>query len=447
MGRPVKPPRAWWDDSRGEWCVMYRNERVVRTGLPFEAEAEADLEAAKYKVKLAEGAPPPTDRDVADVSCAEVLDRYLGRRLDAEDRPAKKAVARPEELKQRIRKLNKFWGPRPVKDVNEATCEAFVEFVKSESYARRCLGDFQAALNEARRAAMFRTVIQVTMPPAPEPREDSLSVEEAVAVVLVCWRRHDTQQRRVGGHFVKGEDGKKRLVGGVLTTIVGTKRPWWHVGKFIIAAIATCSRSSRIFEASYQPEEGRPWMDVENGVLYRKPPGTKKKKSNKRAPTIDVAERLVAAMRRWSSDRVIGGQEVTGDRYVVQWQGNAADPKGAFTQAVAEARRQYPTLFLREDGQTPKEIVRHTLRHTGVTWLAETPGVDVEDICSYAGMTRAMFDRVYGHAHKARSKKVVAAQAKKHDGGKRKVRWLIVPKARKGEVEADFDADDEEDEE
>ena len=447
MGRPVKPPRAWFDKSRGEWCVMYRDVRVVRTGLALEDKDKAELAAAEYLIGLNKKAPPPTDRDVADVSCAEVLLRYLDRRTSEDPAVRIKDVARPEELRQRIRKLNAFWGPRAVKDVNEATCEQFTAFVESASYSRRCLGDFQAALNEAKRGALFRTSVQVSMPSAPEPREDSLSVEEAVALVLVCWRHHDTQQRRVGGHFVKGEDGKKKLVGGTLTTITGKKRPWWHVGKFIITAIATCSRSSRIFEASYKPEPGRPWMDVANRVLYRKPPGAKRKKSNKRAPSVDVAERLVAAMRRWSSDRVVDGRQVPGDRYVVQWQGQAADPKGAFTEAVIEARRLYPTLFLREDGTTPKQVIRHTLRHTGVTWLAETPGVNVEDICSYAGMTRAMFDRVYGHAHKARSKNIVAAQAKKTGKGK-KVRWLIVPKARKAEDEAevDFAEDDDEDE-
>ena len=415
MARPRQEPHALYRADRGRWVIVDGRTRVpidppLTSPGPVD-EAAARLAVARYVVEQAAKtvAVPRTDRDLTEVSIAEVLERYLARRTDPDPAVRKKTVARPRELEQRIGRLVEFWGDMTVAGITEATCEGFAEHCGSSSYARRCLGDLQSALNEGRRAALFRTPVLVSMPPPPDPREDHLTVAEAIALVRVCWRKRDTQQRRVGGKIVM-VDGRRTLVGGVLKTVVGSKRPWWHVGKFVAVAIATCSRSSRIYEASYAPEPGRPWMDLERGVLHRQPPGARKTK--KRAPTVDVADRLVAAMRRWSSDRVVAGQTVTGDRYVVQWAGKPADPKGAFVEAVEAARLEYPTLFLRDDG-TPKQVVRHTLRHTGVTWLSESPDVDVEDICSYAGMSRAMYDRVYGHAHKARSKKVKAAQARK----------------------------------
>lgn len=40
----------------------------------------------------------------------------------------------------------------------------------------------------------------------------------------------------------------------------------------------------------------------------------------------------------------------------------------------------------------------HTLRHTAITWQAQA-GVPVHEICGFFGITRDMFERVYGHQH------------------------------------------------
>lgn len=396
MPRPRQPPHLLWSEDRGgTWCIVDGRARI-RLGLSRGEAAAAQLRLAEYVVEQARQTPEPEqDRPASRVSVSEVLERYLVRRTDDDPTVRKKVVARPRELAQRISRLAEWFGDWPCSWVSEHSCEGFVEHCGSASYARRCLGDLQAALNEARRAAMFREPIQVTLPPPPAAREDHLTFAEAVALVRVCLRHRDVQQRRT-------TEG--------LRLVQGTARPWAHVARFIVVAIATCSRSSRVYEASYAPEDGRPWVDLKKGVLHRQAPGTRQTK--KRAPTVDLSPRLVAAMRRWSSDRVVNGREVKGDRYVVQFRGAPVDPKKAFGLAVEKARELHPDLFRRDDG-TPKTVVRHTLRHTGVTWLAETPGVDVEDVCSYAGMTRAMFDRVYGHAHRVRSRKIVAAQSRR----------------------------------
>ena len=154
MPRPRQPPHALYRTDRGHWCIV---DGRVRIGLPALAvdgppdDEAARLAVARYVVEQASRTEtaPRTDRDLTQVSIAEVLDRYLARRLDG-----KKPCARPEEAKQRIRKLVAFFGEAVVAFITEGSCEDFAEWCESDSYARRCLADLQAALNEARRAAL-----------------------------------------------------------------------------------------------------------------------------------------------------------------------------------------------------------------------------------------------------------------------------------------------------
>ena len=44
------------------------------------------------------------------------------------------------------------------------------------------------------------------------------------------------------------------------------------------------------------------------------------------------------------------------------------------------------------------DVVPHTIRHTGITWLA-IEGVDPYEICRYAGITMEVFENVYAHHH------------------------------------------------
>jgi hypothetical protein len=46
------------------------------------------------------------------------------------------------------------------------------------------------------------------------------------------------------------------------------------------------------------------------------------------------------------------------------------------------------------------DVIPHTTRHTGITWLA-IEGVDPYEICRYAGITMEMFEEAYAHHHPA----------------------------------------------
>jgi integrase len=152
--------------------------------------------------------------------------------------------------------------------------------------------------------------------------------------------------------------------------VVTNKRPTRHVARFFLTALYTSSRSARVWRASFAPEAGRPWVDLQHGLFFREAPD-EQAPGNKRAPPIRLPARLLAHMRRW---------QAKGARYVVEYQGRPAG------RAVARA------------GLADTAVVRHTLRHTAVTWLMQS-GTDKWEVSGFAGMSVETLERTYGHHH------------------------------------------------
>ena len=374
MSRPRKPARLWYDGKAATWCILDAG-RKSRLGLGKEQRSEAEKRLEDHLLAKRTDDRPSKGRRADKISCAEVLDRYA----------AKADVKRPVELAQRLSLLLDFFGEMTLEDVDEDSCEEFVEIVGSASYGRRCLEDFRAATNAYARAGYLRDQVRFTLPEKPRGRVDWLTWEEAVALCRTAWRYRESQVRET-------RDGRRR--------VETTKRPNKHIVKFIAAGIGTCSRSARIHQASYLAEPGRPFVDLVAGFYHRAAPG-EKVAANKQAPPIPIGSRLLKSMNRWHAG---------GDKYLVEFAGRPADCRRAFEATVRRARKAYPDLFKRDDG-SPKKIVRHTLRHTGITWLA-IAGVDPYEICKFAGITMETFDRVYSHHHPAYMKGVMKAQEK-----------------------------------
>lgn len=368
----TKPARLYWDADRSTWAILDAGKRH-RLGIPQGEAGRAEAALEKYILTKRSKEKPAKGRRADQVSVDEVLDRYL-------ERKAAK-VARPGELGQRVEALAAYWSGMTLDEVDEDTCGAFVDDLGSESYGRRCLEDLRAAINAYARAGYLRDLVRLTLPDKSRSRTDWLTHEEAIALCKVAWRERDAQVRDT-------REGKR--------LVETTRRRWRHLVPFVATAIATCSRSARIYEASYVAEPGRPYVDLRRGIYHRSWQG-EVVAGNKRAPTVPVPDRLLRAMRHWSADKVRRGRVVPGDRYVVQYANRAADPKKAFSQCVEAAREAFPTLFRRDDG-TPKVIVRHSLRHTGITWYA-LEGVDPYEICKFAGLSMEVFERVYSHHH------------------------------------------------
>ena len=138
--------------------------------------------------------------------------------------------------------------------------------------------------------------------------------------------------------------------------------PTRHVSRFILCALYTGSRSARIWRASFEKEEGRPYVDVENGLFHRTWLG-EHVPQNKRAPVQRIPDRLLMHLRRM------------GSRYVCEYQGRAADPKKAFARLV---KAVFP--------DASNKVVRHTFRHTAATWLMQRRA-DKFEAAGYLGMT------------------------------------------------------------
>jgi hypothetical protein len=167
--------------------------------------------------------------------------------------------------------------------------------------------------------------------------------------------------------------------------------PTRHVAHFIICALYTGSRSARIWRASFEKEEGRPYVDVVNGLFYRTWQG-ENVPQNKRAPVQRIPARLLAHLRRWRR---------MGARYVCEYQGRPADPKKAFARLV---RAVFPNA--------DTKVVRHTFRHTAATWLMQRRA-DKFETAGYLGMTLKTLESTYGHHHPDHQSSVGDAFSKK----------------------------------
>ena len=416
-------PYIWWRPGRvdadgvdrtGRWWIVHRGKQVRSTGCGHGKDAERQaLEALdEYTASLAVVAPdasgPRKNRAACDVLVAEVLDRYLAAkkgRVDPKTGEVKGGVARHTELAQRVLTLLEWWGERTLEDVDSVSCAAYVDSrvgtawkaharagldrdgnaradgagpvrrghsrpakarTVSEGGARRELEDLRAAINDAIEDGLTREMVKVTLPAKSEARDRWLTKSEAARLLLAAWRKREVQTVHRGER--KGEQVKGRRVGR-------------HLARNILVALRTGTRSGPICAASFIPEVGRPWMElrIEDGrrvaLFHRKALGAAAKK-NKRQPTVRMPDALVAHLWRW--------HHVLGQRYVVEWQGKpVGSTKRAFANLVYE-------LGLGDD------VVRHSLRHTAVTWGMQA-GTDIWELAGYVGMSTEMIERRYGH--------------------------------------------------
>jgi len=416
-------PYLWWRpgrvdadgvDRNGRWWIVHKGRQVRSTGCGTGAgeDRQALVELDAYKASLIEAAKPEAagprkNRAAGDVPIAEVLARYLVAkkgRADPKTGEVKGGVARHHELAQRVESLLTWWGERTLDDVDSVSCAAYVASrvgtpwktharagldrdgapradaapvrrghsrptkarVVSEGGVRRELEDFRAAVNLALTDGLTREVVKVSLPAKSEARDRWLTKAEAARLVLAAWRKREVQTVHRGER--KGERVEGRRVGR-------------HLARYLLVALRTGTRSGPICAASFMPEVGRPWMELreEDGkrvaLFHRKALGAAAKK-NKRAPTVRMPDALTAHLWRW--------HHVLGQRYVVEWQGKpVGSTKRSFANLVHE-------LGLGDD------VVRHSLRHTAVTWGVQA-GTDLWELSGYVGMTVEMIERRYGH--------------------------------------------------
>jgi integrase len=197
-------------------------------------------------------------------------------------------------------------------------------------------------------------ITPVVLPEKGNPRERWLTRSEAARLLLAAWRLRQKWRDRPSDRATAQ-----------------------HVARFIIAGLHTGTRAAAICGAALRPTVGRGWIDAEHGVFYRQPSG--KKRTKKRQPSIRMPPRFLAHVRRWVRLRLAMN-------FLIEWEGQPVKRiNKAFRAAVRAAG-------------LGKDVTPHTLRHTAITWQAQL-GVPVHEICGFFGITREVFEEVYGHHH------------------------------------------------
>lgn len=351
MARRRKPARLWlFPETRKNGVITRRatwyiadGRTKLSTGCTEDDLAGAQAALAEYLTKLHDKEEIVREKGASETLIVDVISHYARE---------KSGVAKPTELAARLERLLDFWGERTLDAVNGRTCKAYARQRSTQQAARRELEDFRAAINLYAKEGNCREIVLVTVPDKAKAREGYLTRDQAASLLWHLWTTRVAQ-------------------GGKRTPVRALK----HIAPFVLVAIYTGTRSSRIWKASFKRMPGRPWIDVENGVFYRAAPREIVAK-NKQAGTIRIPSRLLVHLRRWAKQR----------DYLVEWQGRPANPrKGLFGALDAVFGDEH-------------DLVIHSLRHTCATWLMWGGG-NVDDIARFLGMSREMLIKVYGHHH------------------------------------------------
>ena len=394
MARPPKPARLNWSESRGTWEIRDVGDFRKRLGLGRDQQAAAEEELAKHvRAKAAEAAKasgPVVGQSSRDVTIASVLAYYCDDHADL--------TKRPPEVGQKAAKLLSWFTAQYGADVrlnkvSGVSCKAFRKSTTTP-YARECLSTLRAAIRLYAVDCQLIEEIKVWMPPKSKPRKDWLTKAEAKALILTAWRMRDVQVRMVGPEGAK-----------VPKEFITTRRRWRHLLQFIVVGIWTCTRTDRIQNAAYTAMPGRPHVDLDaEEPMYHRAAEDEEVAENKQAPDVPLNPELVRHMRKWTTPKTVKGKIRPGHKFVVQYAGRSVDCSKSFSRCVDKAMEDYPYLFRRKDG-SPKTIVRHSLRHTGITWRAQA-GQNPLEICQYAGLSLETFEKHYSHACPSHLKKM-----------------------------------------
>jgi len=334
----LRPPRERGDPAI--WIIRDRGHQLIffqGAGDHREAEtALAEYIASKY-------APARRERDIAEIPVADVINVYL-----ADVAPNQ---ARPEKCAERCDRILEFFGERRLNEVTGATCRAYAEWKGSNGGARRDLQDLAAAIGHHAKEGSHRSVVRVALPPRGQARQRWLTRDEVAWLLWTCWRNREVQ------------DGKPT-----------DKRPLRHLARVLLIGIYTGSRPGAILNASWSRGQGLSWVDTANGVFHRHADG--EAATTKRQPTVKLAPRLLAHLRRWQ--RLDGGRG-----YVVSYHGaKVASVKTALHTACKLAGVDAVTAY--------------TLRHTAASWLVAR-GLPTRKVADFIGTGEQMILSHYGH--------------------------------------------------
>jgi integrase len=235
----------------------------------------------------------------------------------------------------------------------------YVKHRGNQGGARRDLETLRAAVNHHAKEGFHRGLVRVSLPPKGEAHDRWLNRKEAAALIWHCWRHREKQTIHAGS--AKGR------------SVVTERRPLRHVARFILIGLYTGTRAGAIATASPYAEQGRSFVDLERGILYRKAIG--KRATKKRQTPAPIPPRLLARAGK-----------------------NESCSQPALSSSMASRWRRSRRGFEERSASPTSQVTPHTLRHTAATWLMQR-GVPIWEAAGFLGMSPEVLQDTYGHHH------------------------------------------------
>ncbi|MCZ4287270.1 hypothetical protein [Hoeflea alexandrii] len=308
------------------------------------------------------------------VKIGDLILFYMNAEVDAIT--AMRDDRRREHLSQ-IACLNEFWGDRFVSEINKVNS---IEYQKDKkvSVVRNKLILLKSIINYGSGQGQLKKYdnqLDYYQPARLTNRAEIYEIDELIAMYKAAMRRrHSWREGRKELLEERGETADQQ-------TVTYHNRVAAHIAKFLLVAVMTGTRASRIQQASFVKEAGRPWIDLKNGIFYRAALN-EQVALNKRADPILIPERLLRMMRRWHH----GSGKTPGCRYLIEYQGRPVDCRKGFYTLKNEVLSE----------ERAKELNRHSLKHTAVTMLLRD-GVSIEAVAQYMSTTPEIIRQVYSH--------------------------------------------------
>lgn len=384
MSRPSKGPRLAINE-RGMYII--RDGQTIRGTGSYAREGKAAKKSAEEKLSayIRQKHNPATAIDKSRPNEARIVD-ILNLEMDHVANKNDLSIHRKNELITVYENMAEWFGNHRVGDLNGKLQERYAsermvrvfklvdgerKSVPTDRHAPgaawRDLKLLSAAINRylATEIGGIKSSFSAVLPEAPQPRERYLTRDEAAKLIRTAWR-----MRRDSG--IPGKPGRY------------THR---HIARYILVGVYTGSRHGDICGAAVIPTIGRGYVDLERGIFKRKPDN--KKATSKRQPTIPLTSQLLAHMRRWKR---LGISNYS----VIEFNG----------QPITRVRDGWDTLVERAGLATEdrkQKIVRHTLRHTAITWYLQPhhrtgKSLDIELVSQYCGVSVETIRKVYRHA-------------------------------------------------
>lgn len=346
MPRRAKGPRLYLRRSRSgdQWWVILDRGKETGTGIRAADVGEAEKRLADYIADKHDPTQGPKRLD--KILIGNVMNVYLKERApETRSKDFIAATAAP---------IIEWWGQKTLADIRGQTCRDYVTWRTSQRIKRRKKARNASVATARHDLKVMRAAIKyynaeygplpnepkVTLPDPSPPKERWLTRAEAAKFLKVAKR-------------------------------------YPHLRRFILVGLHTASRMGVILGLRWVPSTSSGWIDVQNGLLYRR--GQKEIDTKKRRPPARIPAKLLGFLRRWRKHDVAHG--IT---HVMHYKGA---PIGDIHKVWATTRNM---------ASLGPDVTPHTLRHTAICWQLQE-GVEAWEVAGWAGLTVEMIDKVYGH--------------------------------------------------